>query len=98
MSRRVEELILRLRRLGNNRFLPGASEEQIGTFESRTGVKLPEQFKEWLLVTDGGDLIMPGGKNDYRRILSGLRSGILSRAQLEINASRVWRLARRLAL
>ena len=50
------------------------------------------------IAAAGGDLIMPGGKNDYRRILSGLRSGILSRQQLEINASRVWRLARRLAL
>ena len=45
----------------------------------------------------GGDLFMPGNKNDYEDILKGLKDGTLSRRQLEINASRVLRMARKLA-
>ncbi len=44
----------------------------------------------------GGDLFMPGCKKDYEQILEGLKNGILSREQLEINATRVYRMAERL--
>ena len=44
----------------------------------------------------GGDLFMPGCKGDYEDILKGLRSGELTREQLLINASRLYRLAREL--
>ena len=44
----------------------------------------------------GGDLFMPGTKADYDDILSALRSGSLTREQLLINASRLYRLARAL--
>ena len=37
----------------------------------------------------GGDLFMPGSKKDYEAILKALRSGTLSRRQLEINATRI---------
>ena len=39
----------------------------------------------------GGDLFMPGGKKDYNRVLQALKSGKLSRKQLEINCTRVVR-------
>lgn len=44
----------------------------------------------------GGDLFMPGCRRDYDDILRGLRSGDLTREQLLVNASRLWRLAREL--
>lgn len=44
----------------------------------------------------GGDLFMPGCRADYQDILKGLRSGDLSREQLLVNASRLYRLAREL--
>ena len=44
----------------------------------------------------GGDLCMPGEKVDYTDILAGLKKGALSREQLEINATRVTALSRRL--
>lgn len=44
----------------------------------------------------GGDLFMPGGKKDYNRVLEALRSGTLSREQLEINATRVVRMINQL--
>lgn len=46
----------------------------------------------------GGDLFMPGSKADYKRCLSMVRSGHLGRKQLEINATRIRRMARKLAI
>lgn len=40
----------------------------------------------------GGDLFMPGGKGDYERVLGALKSGTLTREQLEINGTRVVRM------
>ena len=45
----------------------------------------------------GGDLFMPGGKKDYENVLNALKAGTLSRQQLEINATRVVRMAQTLA-
>ncbi len=44
----------------------------------------------------GGDLFMPGGKGDFRNILTALGNGQLSRTQLQINATRVYRMAKKL--
>ncbi len=44
----------------------------------------------------GGDLVMPGGKGDLKAMLKGLKDGSLSRRQLEINAARVIRMAKKL--
>ena len=38
-----------------------AEEEQIASFEKQNDVLLPEQYKEWLLKSDGGDLFLPAG-------------------------------------
>ena len=44
----------------------------------------------------GGDLFMPGSQGDYDSIMAALKSGGLTRHQLEVNASRVLRMSRRL--
>jgi len=44
----------------------------------------------------GGDLFMPGSQKDYDEVLDALKNGILTREQLEINASRVYSMAKRL--
>lgn len=44
----------------------------------------------------GGDLFMPGSKADYDRCMAMVRSGELPRYQLELSATRVLRMARRL--
>lgn len=48
------------------------------------------------IAAAGNDLTMPGGSGDYKAMLRGLKDGSLSRKQLQINASRVYRMARRL--
>ena len=46
---------------GRTRLLPGASPGQIEEFERDTGIRLPKQYKEWLLVSDGGEVHCPEG-------------------------------------
>lgn len=48
------------------------------------------------VMAAGGDLFMPGCRADCRQILDALRDGSLPRRQLEINASRVLRMIRKL--
>ena len=51
-----------------------------------------------LIAAVGGDLVMPGGKRDCDKILVALDRGTLIRKQLEINATRVYRMAKMLNL
>lgn len=48
------------------------------------------------IAAAGNDLTMPGGPGDYKAMLRGLKSGVVSREQLQINASRVYRMAQKL--
>ena len=44
----------------------------------------------------GGDIFMPGCKADFKNLLKGLADGTLTRKQLQINATRIYRLAKEL--
>ncbi len=48
------------------------------------------------IAAAGNDLTMPGAKHDLKAMLRGLKTGTLTRRQLEINAARVLRLAKEL--
>ena len=47
-----------------------------------------------LVAAAGGDLFMPGGKADYDNVLKGLQDGSVTRKQLLINSTRLYRLAK----
>ncbi len=49
-----------------------------------------------LVAAAGNDLFMPGGKKDLDAILKGLKGRKVSRRQLDINATRVYRMAKKL--
>lgn len=49
-----------------------------------------------LIAAAGGDLVMPGGKKDFDNIIAGLARGTVTRRQLEINATRIYRTAKKL--
>ena len=49
-----------------------------------------------LTASAGSDIFMPGRKIDYESMLEGLKDGSLSREQLQINATRIYRMAREL--
>lgn len=42
----------------------------------------------------GGDLFMPGCKADYEQLLSAIKNGSISRKQMKINATRVYKLSK----
>ncbi|MCQ2573955.1 MAG: glycoside hydrolase family 3 C-terminal domain-containing protein [Treponema sp.] len=48
----------------------------------------------WGIASVGGDLFMPGSRDDYNQLLEGLNAGNVSRHQLEMNATRTRRIAR----
>nr|AFN84577.1 beta-glucosidase-related glycosidases [uncultured bacterium scaffold00056] len=49
------------------------------------------------IAAAGNDLTMPGCNDDYRAIMKALADGTLTREQLAINVSRIYRLAKALA-
>lgn len=50
---------------GRMLILPPATGAEIDDFELKNGVRLPVQYKEWLLFSDGGDLFLPAGVQFY---------------------------------
>ena len=46
-------------------FLDPATPEQISEFERKNGIRLPEQYREWLAFSDGGELFLPAGCQMY---------------------------------
>ena len=52
--------------------------------------------KPQLVAAAGGDLFMPGCKADWKNMMAGLKDGSVTREQLQINASRVYRMAKEL--
>ena len=49
-----------------------------------------------LVAAAGNDLFMPGGKKDLDELLAGLAKRRVSRRQLDVNATRVYRMAKKL--
>lgn len=48
------------------------------------------------IAAAGGDLVMPGGKGDYETILKALQEGTLDKKQVQKNATRVYRMGKKL--
>ena len=65
VSDELKQVLDQIKNQGKMRFLDAASEEQIALFEKENGILLPEKFKEWLQVSDGGDLYLPAGVQFY---------------------------------
>ena len=49
------------------------------------------------IAAAGNDLTMPGGMGDFRAMKKGLRRGLVTRRQLAVNATRIYRMAKKLA-
>ena len=52
--------------------------------------------KASLIAAASGELVMPGDKNDVKNILEGLKDGSVTREQLEVNISRLYRVIQKL--
>ncbi|MCR5467998.1 MAG: glycoside hydrolase family 3 C-terminal domain-containing protein [Lachnospiraceae bacterium] len=63
-----------------------------GTFDKSSKYRGP---KASLIAAAGGDLVMPGSRDDVKDILKGIDTGRVTRKQLLINATRVYRMAKK---
>ena len=62
----------------------------VGGGKLSQGTKYAEPMASQIAAA-GGDLVMPGGADDYKDILTALKNGKLTRRQLELNATRLLR-------
>ena len=49
-----------------------------------------------LIAAAGNDLTMPGGVGDFKAMMKGLDEGLVTRRQIRVNATRVYRMAKHL--
>ena len=65
MGDELKKIIEKLKSQGEMRFFKAATEEEISEFEKKNGIRLPKQYKEWLMFSDGGELFLPSGVQFY---------------------------------
>lgn len=65
MNKQLRRTIAQLIGKGKMVFSEGATEEEIAEYENKHGVKFPDQYREWLKITDGCMLFLPAGVQLY---------------------------------
>ncbi len=65
MNKKLRAIISQMIGMGKMVFSEGTTEEQISEFEKTHDIKLPEQYREWLTITDGCMLFLPAGVQLY---------------------------------
>ena len=65
ISEELKLIVDKFNQKGKMSFLEETTEEKIAEFEKEYSVKLPEEYKEWLLFSDGGELFLPAGIQLY---------------------------------
>ena len=65
ISNELKTIVEQIQTQGKMHFLEGATTEQITTFENKSGIILPAQYKEWLKFSDGGEFFLPAGVQLY---------------------------------
>ena len=65
ISDRLKKIIETFEKQGTMSFFEPASEEQISAFEKENGITFPEEYREWLTFSDGGELFLPAGMQFY---------------------------------
>ena len=68
----------------------------VGNGSMNSKADIHPAVKPQLVAAAGGDLFMPGCKADFDNILTGLQTGEVTRQQLQINATRIYRMAKEL--
>ena len=65
ISEELKIIVDKISAQGKMSFFDGATEEQIDQFETESNIKLPSQYREWLLFSDGGECFLPAGVQFY---------------------------------
>lgn len=61
----MEELFSKLKNRKDMLFFEAATLKDIRNFEHKNNIQFPKSFKDWLLLSDGGDLYLPAGVQFY---------------------------------
>ena len=64
-SNHLKTIIYNLKEQGEMSFLPPVTSKKIKKFEKECNIKLPKEYKEWLMFSDGGELFLPAGIQLY---------------------------------
>ena len=64
-SNHLKTIIDNLKEQGEMSFLPPVTSKKIKKFEKECNIKLPKEYKEWLMFSDGGELFLPAGIQLY---------------------------------
>lgn len=65
VSEELKAIIDKYNKSETNRFICGATEEQISVFETEHMITLPAKYKDWLQFSDGGEWFPPAGIQLY---------------------------------
>ena len=65
ISDELNQIIEQINNQGSMRLIDAATSEQITQFEVENDIHLPSKYKEWLLLSDGGELYLPAGVQLY---------------------------------
>ena len=76
-SEELNKIVRNICRQGRMSFKEGATKEQIDRFEAENNIKLPSQYRDWLLFSDGGDCFLPAGVQFY---------GVAHKPLIEVNS------------
>ncbi len=61
----LNSIVEQLKQQGKMSFVDGTTEEQIDEFETKHNIKFPLKYREWLLLSDGGEFFLPAGVQMY---------------------------------
>ena len=65
ISEELKSIVDVISNQGKMLFFDGVTEEQINQFEAENNVKLPTQYRAWLMLSDGGECFLPAGVQFY---------------------------------
>lgn len=61
----LKKIVDKLSEQGKMNFLEAAKEEDINIFEKENDITFPDQYKQWLEFSDGGECFLPAGVQFY---------------------------------
>ena len=65
ISEELKSIVDVISNQGKMLIFDGVTEEQINQFEAENNVKLPTQYRAWLMLSDGGECFLPAGVQFY---------------------------------
>lgn len=65
ISEEIKKILDKFLQLGNISLVEATTDTTINLFEKENNINFPQEYREWLLVSDGGELFLPAGIQFY---------------------------------